>query len=278
MAQGFTEHAVKGGGGVTLHVREWGNASGQPIVLIHGWSQSHLCWRLQYTSDLVNEFRIVAFDNRGHGQSEKPRLEAAYTDGKLWADDVAALIEALRLKKPVLAGWSYGGLIICDYVKHHGQSNLGAINFVAATVLQSSEFKHLGSDFVELAPQMMSSDSEMAIAATRKFLRACTHATLPADIWETALCFNMLTAPKVREWLTSRLLDFTEVLRAVRIPTLVTIGMADRIVLPAMGEHIRDCLQGGLISRYDNVGHAPFLEDAPRFNRELRELCRKVAH
>jgi pimeloyl-ACP methyl ester carboxylesterase len=276
MAQDFTEHAVRGGGGVTLYVREWGNASGQPIVLIHGWSQSLLCWKLQYTSNLSNDFRIIAFDNRGHGQSEKPMVEEAYADDKMWADDLA-VIEVLGLKKPLVTGWSYGGHIICDYVKRHGQSNLGAINFVAAVVLRTEDFRYFGPDLLELAPQMSSSQTELAIAATRKFLRACTHAQLPTEIWETALCFNMLTPPQVREWLNARILDFTDVLRALSVPTLVTIGMADRIVFPAMGEYILGQVQGALASRYDNVGHAPFVEDAPRFNRELRELARKLS-
>lgn len=278
MTPRFTEHVVKGGGGILLYVHEWGPASAQPIVLLHGWSQCQLCWALQYTSDLASQFRIIALDNRGHGQSEKPLAEAAYTDGKLWADDVAAVMEALELKKAVLVGWSYGGFIIVDYVKHHGQSNLGGINFVAAAVLRTEDFKYMGPDFLELGSQMMSSDSEVAIAATRKFVRACTHAPLPADIWETALCFNMLTPPQVRRWLAERRLDFTAVLRELKVPTLVTIGMADRIVTPAMGDYIVNAVPGALASRYDKVGHAPFLEDAARFNRELRALGRKVAN
>ena len=37
-------HTVRGGGGLRLHVREWGKADGPPILFIHGWSQNHLCW------------------------------------------------------------------------------------------------------------------------------------------------------------------------------------------------------------------------------------------
>ena len=65
-------HTVTGGGGVRLHVREWGNADGPPVVFIHGWSQNHLCWDKQYESALRDEFRLVAFDLRGHGMSEAP--------------------------------------------------------------------------------------------------------------------------------------------------------------------------------------------------------------
>src|SRR6188472_1343240 len=90
---GATRHEVKGGGGLRLHVREWGRPDGQPIVLIHGWSQNHLCWAHQYDSALADEFRLVAFDLRGHGMSDAPLDAAQYTDAALWADDLAAVIE-----------------------------------------------------------------------------------------------------------------------------------------------------------------------------------------
>ena len=117
----WTTHTVTGGGGLRLHVREWGEPDGPPILFIHGWSQNHLCWARQYESPLADEFRLVAFDLRGHGMSEAPLEPEHYTDGALWADDVAAIVDALGLDRPVLVGWSYGAFVICDYVRAHGQ-------------------------------------------------------------------------------------------------------------------------------------------------------------
>jgi non-heme chloroperoxidase len=110
-------HTVTGGGGLRLHVREWGNADGPPILFMHGISVNHLCWRHQYDSALADEFRLVAYDLRGHGMSEAPLEPEHYTDGRLWADDVAVIIDRLGLDRPVLVGWSYGGFIACDYVR-----------------------------------------------------------------------------------------------------------------------------------------------------------------
>ena len=91
-------------------MREWGQADGPPILFIHGWSQNHLCWAKQYESALADEFRLVAYDLRGHGMSEAPLEPEHYTDGELWADDVAAIIDQLGLDRPVLVGWSYGAV------------------------------------------------------------------------------------------------------------------------------------------------------------------------
>src|SRR5205085_7995890 len=78
--------------------------------------------------------RLVACDLRGHGMSEAPLEPGPYTDGKLWAEDVAAIIEELHLDRPVLVGWSYGAFVICDYLRAHGQDRIAAIDFVEGAV------------------------------------------------------------------------------------------------------------------------------------------------
>src|SRR5258708_34162750 len=98
-------HQIIGGGGTQLYVEESGNPSGQPILFLHGFSQSRLAWRKQMQSDLANDFRLISMDLRGHGNSDKP--QDAYTDSRCWADDVNATISTLRLERPVLTGWRY---------------------------------------------------------------------------------------------------------------------------------------------------------------------------
>src|SRR5262245_51019947 len=110
-------HSVRGGGGLRLHVREWGRREAPPILFIHGWSQNHLCWPKQYERALADECRRVACGLRGHGMSEAPLEAEHYTDARRWADDVAAIIDELGLDRVVLVGWSYGAFVICDYVR-----------------------------------------------------------------------------------------------------------------------------------------------------------------
>src|SRR6185295_7417295 len=102
LTRSMTTHTVAGGGGLGLHVREWGPATGRPILFIHGWSQNHLCWAKQYESALADDFRLVAYDLRGHGMSEAPLEPAHYTDAGLWADDLEAIVDQLGLEEVVL--------------------------------------------------------------------------------------------------------------------------------------------------------------------------------
>src|SRR5690349_13656376 len=161
------KHEIVGGAGVRLHVREWGDHDAPSIVFIHGWSQNHLCWSAQFTSDLQENFRLVALDLRGHGMSEAPLEPGQYTDGDKWADDVAAVLEHLKLHRPILVGWSYGGFVISDYVRRHGQDRVAGINFIgAAVVLGPKAFGPLiGPGFFQHAPGAFDADLPTSIAA-----------------------------------------------------------------------------------------------------------------
>ncbi|MFC6837796.1 alpha/beta fold hydrolase [Halomarina ordinaria] len=114
----MASHDVTGGGRTTIHVDETGDDDGPAVLFVHGCTQSRLAWDRQLQSDLDDDFRLVAMDLRGHGDSERPT--EAYDDPALWGDDVRAVIDELQLDQPTLVGWSYGGLVMSDYFKTHG--------------------------------------------------------------------------------------------------------------------------------------------------------------
>jgi non-heme chloroperoxidase len=271
-------HVLRGGGGLRLHVREWGKADGPPILFIHGWSQNHLCWARQYQSALADEFRLVAYDLRGHGMSQAPLEPGHYTDGKLWADDVAAIIDELGLARPVLVGWSYGAFVICDYVRAYGQDQIAAVGFVEGAVkLGEAAFGTLiGPAFLDHFAGATAEDLPTNIATMRSFVRACVVKPVPDDDLETAICWNVTVPAAIRAHLAARELDYDDVLGALEVPLLVTQGRADTVVLPAMAEHVLSTCPTAEASWYEGTGHVPHLEEPERFNRELAELTRRA--
>jgi len=269
-------HTIKGGAGLKLHVRDFGPEAAPSILFLHGWSQHHLCWTKQIESPLAEEFRLIALDLRGHGQSEAPTDAVSYTTSSFWADDVAAVIAALQLSSPILVGSSYGGFVIGDYLRFYGDEAIGGVNLVAGAVgIGPSWFGSLiGGDFVKYAPPAASEDQEVAMRSLQGLLHCCVAEALPSDEMELAMAWMMLTPPYVRGHLISREEDYRPEYAKLRKPLLVTYGAADTIVLPAMAEAIRQACPGCQMSEFAGTGHFPFLEDTGKFNRELAEFRR----
>ena len=270
------EQVVEGGGGLKLHVREWGPTDAPAIIFLHGWSQHHLCWSKQFESSLSDEFRIVAPDLRGHGQSEAPLGPENYTTGSLWADDVAALISSYQLISPTLVGWSYGGFVIGDYLRRYGDDSIAGINLVGGAIgIGPAWFgTMIGPDFVHYAPLGCSPDQPQALAAMQALAHRFFVRPIAASDMEAAVAWSMFTQPAVREALISRDEDYRPEYSRLTKPLLVSYGAADTILLPAMVEAIREASPACEISEYPDTGHAPFFEDAKRFNSELATFAR----
>jgi pimeloyl-ACP methyl ester carboxylesterase len=231
----------------------------------------------QQQGSLTENCRLVACDLRGHGMSDAPLDVDQYANGDKWADDVAAIIQQLALDKPVLVGWSYGGFVIADYMRKHGQSAIAGINFVgAAALLGEKALPFLGPGFLENAPDACAPDQPTNVAAMIRFVHALVAKPIADPDFERLLAFNLTVQPAVRAYLIQRELDFTPVLENIEIPTLVTHGRLDRMVLPAMADYIRQHCRTAKISWYDEVGHMPFLEEPVRFNRELAGFAKGV--
>jgi non-heme chloroperoxidase len=267
--------AVRAPDGLSISAQDWGNPTGPEILFIHGFMQSHLSWARQTEGELAREFRMVTYDLRGHGDSEKPLERERYRSGKAWADELAAVIEAAGLRRPLLVGWSYAGRVISDYLEAYGSAGIAGIDFVNARTKSDPRFAGQFSSihFAELTGE----DLGRRIAATRTFLHACFSRQPSQDDFETMLAFNMMVPRDVRVAMTGREFDADQLYRRLALPVLVTFGVEDQILTLDGARHVASVISGARLSLYDGVGHAPFWEDAPRFNRELAEFVRGAA-
>ncbi len=273
----FNGRFVEGGGGTKLFVEATGNPANPPILFIHGFSQCRLAWDRQFEGALAADFYLVRIDNRGHGLSDKPRHPAEYQNGKHWADDIQAVIKALGLNRPVLSGWSYGGYIICDYVRHYGQEAIGGLHFVAAaTELGSDEANGmLGPALLALAPALLSNDAVESSLALGSLVEMLTHGELDPRDFYFFLGFNAAVPSYVRQGLFGRTLDNRDVLRSLKVPVLITHGQQDQLVLPAAADFIARHVPHASRIDYPSCGHAPFFEVADQFDRDLGAFARR---
>jgi non-heme chloroperoxidase len=267
---------IPGGGGTRLHVVETGNPTGRPILYLHGFSQCWLAWSRQLNSDLARDYRLVAMDLRGHGLSAKP--QHGYDDTELWADDVNAVIEALRLDQPVLCGWSYGPLVILDYIRHYGAEKIGGIQFVGGVTKLGTEDAAavLGPEFLALIPRFFSTGAKETVTSLEALIRLCVARELAPEELYLMLGFNVSVPPYVRQGLFSRTVDNADVLATIRKPVLVTHGKADAVVKPMAADQHKAALPHAEIHVMENAGHASFWDDAANFNARQRAFVESL--
>ncbi|MGK6317309.1 alpha/beta fold hydrolase [Neorhizobium sp. DT-125] len=276
-----TYKQVEGGNHLKLAVYSWGKQDGPPILFIHGTTQSHLIWNRQYASDLAKDFRIVALDLRGHGESEKPLDEAAYNTAEYNADDINAVIKSLNLKKPFVVSWSGGGFVICDYLRKYGDGDLSGLGFIASStkrgVPSAANFKGAGSSTGSAAGNLRSERSEENITGTLNFVKSMAAKPLPRDEYARIVAFNMQVPPNVRSILSVRNVDNGDVLEKVKVPTALFYGAKDVVVNPkATSQYILSTIRGSKLFWYEDAGHLLFVDDADRFNADLKAFVQQA--
>ncbi|MEM1301465.1 MAG: alpha/beta hydrolase [Pseudomonadota bacterium] len=265
-------HEVISADGTRLAVFEDGPSDAQAIVLIHGWSQHHLSWIRQLP--LADRFRLIMPDLRGHGASDKPLAADAYNTSAPWAADIKAILSHFVLTDPILVGWSMGGWVVLDYLRVHGDAGLAGIMQIGTSVttgrhIQPGVLEYRNSDPDLVAKGMYSDDHAENLDATVRFVRACFHQQPEPDDFARMVGFNMMVPPAAREAARRRHEDYRDVAKALTVPVTVHWGRHDRLAPDAMGEEAVAHFPNASALIYEDCGHAPFWEDAARFNADL---------
>ena len=239
---------VRSADGVMLAGEAQGDPQAPEILFIHGLRQSRLSWDKQFADPALAGFRMVRFDLRGHGDSDKPASFDAYSDADRWADDVAAVIAGAKLRRPVLVGWSLGGFVAGAYLRKHGDSRVAGINLVdAVTKLSPDLLTPLAGAFTRTAT---SHDLAERTAATVDFLAACFHQPPTGVELQQMLVINGMTARAVNEgFVKTAISDLEPVFRDYAGPVLLTHGVHDRLVRLAMSERIKALHRNSRLSR-----------------------------
>jgi len=253
--------------GVTLAIQESGNPDGPAIIFIHGLLGSRLNWKRQVDSRQLARYRMITYDLRGHGLSGKPAGQAAYREGRRWADDLAAVMTATQARKPLLVGWSLGGTVISNYLAAYGDQDIAGAVYVDGVI-------ELAADQITAHPDiyrdLLSPDLKTHLDTERSFLALCFQRQPDAATFARLLANAAMASWNMQTAVQSMSVAAAEGLGKARVPVLLLYGAHDALVRPgpaiararAINPRVRSLV-------YADAGHAPFLEEAERFNRDL---------
>ncbi len=284
--------------GTHLHVDVVGDDAKPTIVFAHGYALSHNVWHFQ-RRDLDDEFRVVTYDQRGHGASE----EAVSGDYSIEAlgRDLSAVIEATLVRdEPVLlVGHSMGGMTVLSYVEQYPES---LVDRVAGAVLMSTS----GSDVVtgglvsigvaaaqglgnrvarraftalgrraSVADLVYSSSTDLSYVLTKIIGLNADASPAHVAFTEQLLldCPNTVKA-SIGPMFTS--LDLREAAPLLKTPTLVVVGERDRLTPPRQARRLAELLPDAELIELDGIGHMTPLEAHGEVNALIRAMGRRV--
>lgn len=264
---------VVGYGGTRIGLWVEGAENTRPIVFVHGWAQSARAWAPQLADPALSErFRLVAMDLRGHGDSEIS--SGGYDDPRVWAEDLSVVLDFAG-ENAIVVGWSYGGLVIADYLRVHGSARLGGVVLVGAIteIGKNRPGGKIGPAMREAIPAVLSDDPAVAIPALVQFSAAMTAAPVSGTLVQSLLGTSLATPPAVRSALFRRDIGSGEALAALDKPALIVHGLADAVIDPTCAEYAAGKIPGAVLRWVPEVGHLPFAEAADEFGGLLREFA-----
>ena len=264
---------------IALNVHDTGG-SGRAVVLIHGWPLSSKAWEPQIGVLSRVGYRVIAYDRRGFGASDKP---ASGYDYDTLTDDLNSILTENDLDDATLVGFSMGGGEVARHASLHGQERVKSVVFASAvppflmqgpdnpdgplTKEKAAMFEHdLRADrakfFGTFTTNFFSANGELCVpeAERQKAIAQC----LESD--ETAALACM------KSWATTH---FRPDLKHVRVPTLVLHGDADAVVdFEGSGARTHAAIPGSRLHVIPNAPHGCNVSHADEFNRTLLDFLR----
>jgi non-heme chloroperoxidase len=265
-----------------LHVDDTGGP-GRPVVLIHGWPLSGESWSAQVEALATAGYRVITYDRRGFGRSDKPVVGYTY---EALSDDLAALIEVLDLREATLVGFSMGGGEVASYCARFGAARLSSVVFASSITpyLLTTKDNPDGPLGKKQAAQMATSLTSNQDAFYEQFVSDFFSADGVSTVSEEQrkdtleLCHQAGKLPALACLSTFSSTDLREDLDKVSVPTLVMHGDADLVVpFAGSGKRTHAAIPGSALHVIAGGPHGINVSHADEFNAALLEFLDEKA-
>ena len=267
---------------VYLHIEDTGGR-GRPVVLIHGWPLTAQTWAPQVSVLQAAGYRVVTYDRRGFGRSDKP---SSGHDYDVLADDLQRVLDQRALQDVTLVGFSMGGGEVARYMARHGEARLHSVVFAAAVppYMMKTADNPEGPLTPEAAKRMRQALEQDRHVFFEQFTTDFFSANGVLQVTEAqrgeaiALCHQSAQAAALACMDSFATTDFREDLKKVTVPTLVIHGAADAIV-PIEGSGLRTqrAVPHSQLVSVPGAPHGLNVSHAQVFNDALLSFLRTLA-
>lgn len=249
--------------GVNLYVEDLNPEAENTILFIHGWPLSHKQFEYQFDVLPAMGYRCIGLDWRGFGLSDKPFN--GYTLNRL-ADDLRAVVEALKLRNFTLLGHSTGGAIAIRYMsryRSYGVSKLVLVDAAAPKGFSVETANRYLTQTVNDRPKLMQdvTDGFFFQYISKPFSDWFFQIGMQAAGWSTAAIVVLLRDENVERDLA-----------VIQAPTLLIHGVHDKVIPYSQAEEVKKKIRNSQLIPFHYSGHGPFWEERERFNRVLMEF------
>lgn len=261
--------------GVRLRFSDRGDRDGAPaIVLVHGWKGSHRLWD-SVLARLESAHRVVAFDLRGMGESDKPR--GRYDFNEL-SGDLAFVLEALEVRDFVLVGWSMGCTVALSYLDRAG-AGAGAGGLVLVNgplrLTRTEDFPHAMSP-AELEGHLTRL-REGWPAAEREFQAQTLLDSAPALVdWLYGIALQTPLDVALRVVREQAKVDMRAVVSRLEMPVLAAYSRHDPYYPVSLADEIAARARNGRQVIFEHSAHCIPIEESERFCEVLTEFAAQV--
>ncbi|WP_276482586.1 alpha/beta fold hydrolase [Paraflavitalea pollutisoli] len=260
---------------VRLHVTDLGE--GQPIVLIHGWPLNDAMYEYQYQYLVRKGFRVIGISLRGFGKSDRPY---GRYDFDVFSDDIKVVLETLKIDNAVLGGFSMGGAVVLHYINKYNSAHVSKLALFAAAAPSWKQRPGAPYGISEEGAagliKLTLTDRQQLIQNFGKDFAASENALSPATTqWLANI--NADASPYATIQSISALLDLDlrPTLSKIKIPVAIFHGVKDKLCPFGFAEQLHQGIKNAYVVKFENSGHALFVEEMDKFNTELEKFARQ---